>query len=97
MIAGCSVLERPGEFDHLHKSTNAVKNLPGITPPMTFPAPSFQIVKIDDRLHEIPRENGDPAVMKCYVLEVVADGGVWYLVIDQNSRLVFNRFNKPNF
>jgi hypothetical protein len=89
---GCSVLERPGEFDHLPAPKKSTNNLSHITPPMTFPQPSFKILKIRDVPHEIETANG-VVVMKCYVLEIQEGAGTWRIVMDQNNRTIFQRFS----
>lgn len=58
---------------------------------MTFPRPSFAILRIGDSMHEVLHD-GSPEVIKCYKIEILADGGRWVLVLDQNSRTIFQRF-----
>ena len=89
---GCSVLERPGEFDHLPPVRTNSQNVSHIMPPATLPAPSFKILHIRDIPHEILTTNG-VAVLKCYVIEVQADAGTWRIVMDQNNRTIFQRFS----
>lgn len=63
-----------------------------IMPPMTWPQPSFKILRIRDQPHEVLHESAPTDVVKCYVLEVESDGGIWRLVVDQNNRTIFQRF-----
>lgn len=77
----------------VHPVTKRAQAPSQIMPPATLPQPSFTIIKITDALHEVPKEDRNPHVVKCYVLEILADGGRWYFVIDQNNRVIFKRFS----